>query len=72
MKLPAAKIARWTPKAKAAVVAAINAGDLTEAAALRRYHLTREELGGWLRNESLGGVPALRVTKVQHYARAFA
>lgn len=65
--LPTANIARWTAKAKAAVVTAVIAGQVTESEILARYSLSESELGEWLRNSAMGGRPALRTTRLQKY-----
>lgn len=45
---PPRGVRAWSPKRKAAVVAAIRAGELSEADARERYALSEEELRSWL------------------------
>lgn len=58
--LPKTKNVRWVPRRKAEVVLAISSGVITEDDALRLYGLSRDELSGWRRRYSAGGLPALR------------
>jgi Protein of unknown function (DUF1153) len=60
---------RWSPRAKAVPVAAIDKADLTieEVAAL--YALSPEELADWRRALAAHGVPGLRSTRIQCYPR---
>lgn len=45
--LPAPEIDRWTPRRKAAVVAAVNVGVLTVDEACNRYRMSLEEFSAW-------------------------
>ena len=60
--------ARWTPRRKAEVVAAVAGGLLTFDEACERYSLSIEELTGWQRAVDRSGMPGLRVTRIQDYA----
>ena len=55
------RIERWTAKRKAAVIEAIDAGELSAALAMRRYGLTADELRVWRVALGLRGVKGLRV-----------
>lgn len=72
IQLPDTSTTRWTPKKKGAVCNAVRMGELNEADACAMYDITAEELGYWMHADELGGTPALRVTRIQHYALAFA
>lgn len=65
--LPPPETTRWVASRKAAVVAAVEAGALTEAEALRRYELSAEELTLWRASFARHGAPALLVTKLKHF-----
>jgi hypothetical protein len=65
--LPTANIARWTAKAKAAIVEAISIGQISREEALTTYSLTGEELDNWMDKAAKAGRPALRVTRLQFY-----
>lgn len=65
--LPPADTQRWVASRKAAVVAAVAQGLLTEDAACDRYGLTVEELRSWRDALNSHGVGALRATRVQLY-----
>lgn len=65
--LPTANIARWTAKAKAAVVSAVAAGEIAADEVLTRYSLSADEFAAWQRDAAQGGRPALRTTRLQKY-----
>lgn len=67
MPLPPKGTVRWVASRKAAVVAAIAAGALPRAEAIKRYALSDEELDGWISAEQTHGVDALRVTRIKAY-----
>jgi hypothetical protein len=46
-ELPAPGTDRWTPRRKAAVVAAVNDGALTVDEACTRYRMSLEEFSAW-------------------------
>lgn len=54
---------RWTPKRKAAVVVAIEAGIISTAEALQRHELSQEELATWMHDYAADGRAGLRVTR---------
>jgi hypothetical protein len=58
---------RWVASRKAAVVCAVAHGLITRDAALRRWHLTEEELAGWTTAHARHGLRALKVTHLQKY-----
>jgi uncharacterized protein (DUF433 family) len=59
---------RWVVRRKAALVAAIKAGEITLEEACRRYQLTEEEIRAWQRAyEDVHGLPGLRATRLQRY-----
>ena len=65
--LPAPDTRRWVASRKAAVVAAIRHGILTEEGACARYGLSPEELESWRAALDAHGVGALRATRLQLY-----
>ena len=66
--LPPIATARWTPRRKAEVVAAVAGGLLTFDEACERYSLSIEELTSWQRAVDRSGMPGLRVTRIQDYS----
>jgi hypothetical protein len=66
-ELPPANTKRWVVRRKAAVVAAVQGGEITLEEALRRYQLTEEEFGAWQRAYDTHGLPGLRATRLQQY-----
>jgi hypothetical protein len=66
--LPPVDAARWTPRRKAEVVAAVAGGLLTFDEACERYSLSIEELTSWQRAVDRSGMPGLRVTRIQDYS----
>ena len=56
---------RWTARRKAEVVAAVHGGMLTMEEACNRYGISTEEFVLWERAIGRGGLPALRVTRLQ-------
>jgi hypothetical protein len=64
-ELPPPGTKRWTIRRKAAVVAALRAGNLTREEACRLYDLTEEELVSWQRAFETHGFAGLRVTRLQ-------
>jgi transposase-like protein len=54
---------------KAAVVAAVRAGEITIEEACRVYQLSQEELLSWQRAFETHGLAGLRATRVQQYRR---
>lgn len=67
-----APTARFTPKRKLAIMAAIAGGAITLADAASRYALTESELMAWHESNDFGGRQALRVTRCQMYRQAMA
>lgn len=67
--LPSPGISRWVTRRKAEVVAAVQGGLLTRAAACERYNLTDEEFDGWEGLYALHGPKGLRTTRLQQYRR---
>ena len=65
--LPPPETKRWVASRKAAVVAAVAQGLISEAEACARYALTREELATWHEALVEHGVGALRATRLQLY-----
>ncbi|SDZ77048.1 Protein of unknown function [Rubrimonas cliftonensis] len=65
--LPSPETRRWVASRKAAVVAAVRQGLLSEEAACARYSLTAEELDSWRSALEEHGVGALRTTRLQLY-----
>ncbi len=65
--LPSPRTRRWVARRKAAVVAAVNGGLLTEEEACGRWDISAEELGHWRDAVSAHGINALRTTALQRY-----
>ena len=68
--LPPANTRRWVVRRKAAVVAAVQSGEITLEEACRRYELTEEEFRSWQRDYERHGLAGLRATRVQQYRPA--
>jgi len=45
---PPENVKRWTPRRKAAVLAAVRSGAITVEEACRRYEISREEFLAWV------------------------
>ena len=65
--LPPADTRRWVASRKAVVVKAVIYGLISEADALERYALSREEFDLWRQAIERHGEKALRVTRIQKY-----
>lgn len=65
--LPPTDIIRWVPARKAAVLRAIDCGDLEQMRACRIYGISPEELDNWRKSIKSDGIPGLRVTRIQIY-----
>lgn len=65
--LPPRDTKRWVASRKAAVVAAVAQGLITEEDACDFYGLTVEELRSWRKALDDHGVGALRATRIQLY-----
>jgi hypothetical protein len=59
--------AHWTPRRKAALIAAVSRGEITLEEASNRYRLTQEEFISWVAAIENYGEPGLRVTRTQIY-----
>lgn len=68
--LPPANTERWVASRKAAVVAAVDAGAISETEVCARYGLSEEELNLWRDSVARHGAAALLVTKLQHFRNA--
>jgi transposase-like protein len=68
--LPPIDVYRWTMRRKAAVVAAVEAGEISREEICRRYQITPEEFMSWQRAYDAFGLPGLRSTRLQQYRRA--
>lgn len=64
--------ARWTPRRKAEVVAAVHGGMLHIDEACALYNIAVEEFDLWDRAIGRAGLPALRVTRIQNYRQIMA
>ncbi len=64
-ELPPANIKRWVVRRKAAVVAAVQSGEITLEEACRRYQLSEEEFRAWQRAYDADGLRGLRATRLQ-------
>jgi transposase-like protein len=69
-QLPDPKTKRWVVRRKAAVVAAVRAGEITIEEACRVYQLSEEEFRSWDRAFELHGLAGLRTTRIQRYRRS--
>ena len=67
--LPPTGLIRWTPKQKAAVVAAVLGRAISTEAACERYALSVEEFAFWRSSFERGGPEALRATRIQEHRR---
>ncbi len=67
LSLPPADTERWSPRRKAAVVAATRNGVITRSEACARYQLSPEELSSWEAALDENGIPGLRSTRQQIY-----
>lgn len=56
---------RWTPRRKAEVIAAVHGGMMSVEEACGIYNISLEEFALWERAIGRGGLPALRVTRLQ-------
>jgi hypothetical protein len=65
--LPPPDTRRWVASRKAAVVRAVVYGLLTQADALERYALSKDEFSEWVRAVSEHGEDALKTTSLQKY-----
>lgn len=65
--LPPTDTIRWVPARKAAVLRAIDCGDLEQVRACRIYRISPEELDNWRKSIESDGIPGLRVTRTQIY-----
>jgi transposase-like protein len=70
IELPPENIRRWTVRRKAAVVNAVNAGEVTREEICRRYQISVEELLAWQQDYESYGPPGLRSTRLQVYRRS--
>ena len=68
--LPPIDVYRWTMRRKAAVVAAVEAGEISREEICRRYQISPEEFLSWQRAYDAFGLPGLRSTRLQQYRRA--
>jgi transposase-like protein len=69
IELPAENTRRWTASRKAAVVSAVNVGEVTREEICRRYQISLEEFLSWQRDYESHGQPGLRSTRQQLYRR---
>lgn len=69
LTLPPVETDHWVKARKAAVIAAIDAGELTDAQACAMYDLSLDELQSWRWMIRRHGAEALRVTALQRYRR---
>jgi hypothetical protein len=68
-ELPAPGAKRWVIRRKAAVVEAIDFGDLSISDACERYDLSAEEINSWRKLIDAHGVRGLRSTRLQQYRK---
>ena len=65
--LPVPGTARWSPRRKAIVVAAVKGGLITLEEACARYRMILEEFLSWEYAVTHHGLPGLRVSETQHH-----
>jgi transposase-like protein len=65
--LPPPNTRRWVARRKAAVVAAVQNGQISLEEACRRYQLSEEEFRSWQRAYQSHGLAGLRATRIQQY-----
>ena len=58
---------RWVASRKETVVNAVIHGLITKDEALRRYGLSEEEFGSWIRTVQSHGPAALKITAIQRF-----
>jgi hypothetical protein len=68
--LPPPGTARWVPRKKAAIVAAVRGGLLSLSEAQTRYALTPEEFSSWQDAMDQFGLEGLRATRLRDYRHA--
>jgi transposase-like protein len=61
--LPPRNTARWVPRRKAEIIAAINGGLLTLTDACARYRISHEEFHDWVRAYEKSGLSGLRARR---------
>jgi transposase-like protein len=69
IELPPENVRRWTARRKAAVVNAVNLGEVTREEICRRYQISLEEFLSWQRDYESYGEHGLRSTCLQIYRR---
>ena len=69
IELPPDNVRRWTPRRKAAVVRAVNVGEVAREEICRRYQISLEEFLSWQRDYETHGEHGLRSTRLQIYRR---
>ena len=67
IELPSENVRRWTVRRKAAVLKAVNSGEVTREEICRRYQISVEELLSWQRDYESHGLYGLRSTRLQIY-----
>jgi transposase-like protein len=60
---------RWTPKRKAAIVTAVQHGEITGDDVAREHGISAEELASWIRDHDAHGRAGMRVTRLQMYGQ---
>ena len=68
--LPPPGTARWMPRKKAVIVAAVRGGLLSLSEAQKRYALTPEEFSSWQDAMDQFGLEGLRATRLRDYRHA--
>lgn len=58
---------RWVASRKETVVNAVIHGLITKDEALRRYGLSEEEFGSWIKAVQSHGLAALKITAIQRF-----
>ena len=61
--LPPRNTARWVPRRKAEIIAAVNGGLLSLTDACQRYQISHEEFRDWVRAYEQGGLLGLHARR---------
>ena len=61
--LPPRNTARWVPRRKAEIIAAVNGGLLSLMDACQRYQISHEEFRDWVRAYEQSGLSGLRARR---------
>jgi transposase-like protein len=68
--LPPRNTARWVPRRKAEIIAAVNGGLLSLMDACQRYQISHEEFRDWVRAYEQCGLSGLRARRKRRQSEA--